>query len=210
MTGFYPTMPSAGGPVPEPTRGPVPKPVEQAWRLILVHALLSLVSLIVTLATLSSLRHTLEDQHPNDSAATIDTAVHIGVGFAVIAVVVDIGLFVWLGLKFRQGRNWARVTTWVLTGLGVAGTLASFARAASVGVHVLSVLGGLLDLAVIVLLARPENRPFFTPPPPTWGPGPYGQPPYGQQPYGHQPYGQQPYGQQPYGQQPYGQQPPQQ
>lgn len=185
MTGYHPTMPSAGGPVPSPRRGPVPPAVEQAFRLTLVHVGIAVVGLIVTLVTLSSARQEVLDRNPGFSRSEVDTAVHIVVAVAVIAVAINAGLYIWLAIKFRQGRNWARITMWVFTGLGVVGMLSSFAQTETGAARVVSVISGLLDIAVIVLLARPGNGPFFNPPPPpAWAPGPYGPPPGPfQQPY---------------------------
>jgi hypothetical protein len=88
---------------------------------------------------------------------------------AIVAGLIGIGivvLFVWLGIKLLRLRNWARITTIILNGLGVLSYIAGIGLAASArrgpgGTAVQGSLAFVLEVAVIVLLLTPSaNRAF--------------------------------------------------
>lgn len=115
-----------------------------------------------------------------DAMANIGGSGALGLVIAAVSTVV----FLLLTIMVAKGKQWARVATWVLSGLGLVfsllgllGTLAlsaddKLAKATEAGMEaagswygpwqtaylVLSVLGG---LAVIILLALPAAHPFF-------------------------------------------------
>jgi membrane-associated PAP2 superfamily phosphatase len=83
---------------------------------------------------------------------------------AVISVAVPV-LLVWLGLKTRGGRRWARVTVTVILTLALLAMLGSLVTP-SHGSTLLGALGGSVQLvahaAVLVLLWLPEDsRAYF-------------------------------------------------
>lgn len=70
-------------------------------------------------------------------------------------------LYVVLALQVRQAKNWARITTWVIAGLGVLSALGSLAQPEPAISRLVALISGILDIAIIVLLAqRPSNRYF--------------------------------------------------
>jgi hypothetical protein len=66
-----------------------------------------------------------------------------------------------LAMQVRKGKNWARIVTWVFAGLGVLGSLGSIVQVAPPLSHVVSIVTGLLDLAVIILLAQRSSNEYF-------------------------------------------------
>jgi hypothetical protein len=103
---------------PGPDRARPPGTVRISSYLLYAVAVIEVISLIVTLSTLSSLRQALNDAYAGteleESGDTI--AVVIAVGGAALALIVGIGLVV-LGFLNLRGKNPARIVTWVLGGL---------------------------------------------------------------------------------------------
>jgi hypothetical protein len=105
-------------PGPEPVRPP--GTVKTSSYLLYAVAAIEVVSLIVTLATLSTYRQALQEAYAGtDMESSGDTAaVLVAVFIGAIALVIGIGLVV-LGFLNMRGRNTARIVTWVLGGLFV-------------------------------------------------------------------------------------------
>jgi hypothetical protein len=61
----------------------------------------------------------------------------------------------------RKGKNWARIVTWVLSGLSVLGGISSLFGAGTGLEKTVTVIGLLIDIGIIVFLAmRPSNQYF--------------------------------------------------
>lgn len=105
---------------PGPERARPPGTVRISSYLLYAVAALQVVSLIVTLATLGSLRQGLNDAYAGTTMADAsDTAaVIVAVAGGVIALIIGIGLVVLAFLNLR-GKNPARIVTWVVGGLFV-------------------------------------------------------------------------------------------
>ncbi len=71
-------------------------------------------------------------------------------------------LYVRLALQVRKGKNWARIGKWVLAAFGVLSALGSLVQTAPVASRVLSLIAGLIDIAIIVLLAQKRSSAYFT------------------------------------------------
>jgi hypothetical protein len=160
----YQPMPSAQPPGPPPARGPAPSSVTLAVRLMLLNAAIGIVSVIVLFATKDTLRDEIRannlDKSTSDIDSLVNTAITIGLVFAVILLV----LYVLLALQVGKGKNWARITTWVFAGLGVLSALSSLARTAPALSKTFSLIGGALDVAIIVLLAQRASNDYFRKP----------------------------------------------
>jgi hypothetical protein len=129
-------------------------------------AVLSLLSVIVSLATLGSLKDTIGDAmreaDPNVSQSTIDAAYSVGIVSGVIGGIVAIGLWLWMAWKNGQGRSWARVVATVFGGLNLLFTAVSFGApgmtAASLGFGVLNII---LAAIILVLLWRKSSTAYY-------------------------------------------------
>ncbi|MDQ2748089.1 MAG: hypothetical protein M3Y44_00915 [Actinomycetota bacterium] len=158
--GAYNPMPGEPprGPV---TRGPAPAPVGNAVRLMFVRAAMGVLSLIALLATKDTLRKEVLKKNSGYSTQKLDDVVNAAVTIGIVIGLVFIVLYVLLALQVGKGKNWARIVTWVLAGLGVLSGLASFAQPEPALSRILGVIGLLIDIAIIVLLAqRPSNEYF--------------------------------------------------
>ncbi|MEV4536785.1 hypothetical protein AB0J82_23670 [Asanoa sp. NPDC049518] len=103
---------------PGPDRARPPGTVRISSYLLYAVAAIEVVSLLVTLATLSSLRQALTDAYAGtELAESGDTvALVVAVGGSIVALLVAIGLVV-LGFLNMRGKNAARIVTWVVGGL---------------------------------------------------------------------------------------------
>jgi hypothetical protein len=143
------------------SRGPAPSSVTTAVRLMFLGAALSVVGLIVAFAQKDDLRTQLQNQHPDWDSSKLDTAVNAGLAVSAVIGIVVLVLYVLLALQVGKGKNWARIVTWVIAGLGVlalGATLGGNATGLSKG---LGVVSGLIDLAIIVLLLLAPSNAYF-------------------------------------------------
>jgi uncharacterized membrane protein len=178
-TGQQPTQGTASGvpsylpPMPPDrtvaaVRPPAPTSVINAVRLMFLTTAFLVVSVIVTLATKSHLRHVVADRHPDYTSSHLDNVVNAAVISAVVFGVIFIAAYIALALRVRAGRNWARITTIVLAGLGILGALGGLAGSNRTTTSVLlNLLTLALNGSVIFLLARKESSDFFRSLPPS-------------------------------------------
>lgn len=159
--------PPGYGPMPgEPQRGPVsrgpaPPSVLNAVRLMFVGAALGLLGLIVLLATKGTLKKDILKHNQDYDAQKLNDAVNVAITVGVVIAIIFIALYVLLALQVGKGKNWARIVTWVLAGLGLLSALTSLAQPEPAASRVLTLIGGVIDLAIIVFLAqRPSNEYF--------------------------------------------------
>jgi len=147
---------AATGPV-----GPAPKSTALAVRLMQVLAALSLVSLVVSLLSRDSLRTSIRQNQPTLNQDRLNTAVNVGIAFAVVLGIVFIVLYLLLANQVAKGKNWARIVTVVLAALSVLSTLSAIAQPGPAISKALAVLTALVNVALLVLLFRPDSRAFF-------------------------------------------------
>jgi hypothetical protein len=163
----YPPLPAAPGygamppaeyaqPVP---LGPAPSSVMYAVRLMFV----GVVALIVALSTKSTIRSKIAAKNPDFDSQKLNTAVNVTIGTIVVFGVIIIVLFVLLALQVGKGKQWARVITWILSGLGIISALASLGQNVAAASRAVSLLSGLLDVAIVVLLLQKPSNAYFKP-----------------------------------------------
>ncbi|MEV0719847.1 hypothetical protein [Asanoa sp. NPDC050611] len=184
---------------PGPDRARPPGTVRISSYLLYAVAVVEVISLIVTLATLSSFRQALTDAYAGtELEGSADTAaVVVVVVIGVLALLIGVGLVV-LGFLNLRGKNASRIVTWVVGGLFVlccglsaAGNAAGSAMnlessgdvpdaqakidAAMPGWYgpvnmVLLIIPILCVLGALILLALPASNEWFKPRAATWEP----------------------------------------
>ena len=150
-------------PPPEPLPGvpaQAPNAVRNAVLLMYIRAGLGVLAIIVTLATKNSLHSVIRDQHPDYSPERVNQLANNAVTASVVIGIVFLVLYVLLAIQVARGRNWARVVTWVVSGLGVLGLLSVFGESSAAS-KIVGVVSGLLAVAVIVLLAMAPSNEYF-------------------------------------------------
>lgn len=159
--------PSPQGGVPVTTgKDPrsAPSTVQNAVRLMFALVALSVISLIVVFADKNSLRNAIEDHNPSFDSSKVDSAVNTAVAVGAVIGIILIVLYVLLALQVRKGKNWARIVTWVLSGLGALGSVSNLAQPEATLTKIVAVIELVIDIVLIVLLAlRPSNDYFRKP-----------------------------------------------
>lgn len=163
MTEQYPSYSgpdeSLGAPAPV---GPAPRSTALAIRLMYVQVALSLLGLVITLLFRDDLKTSLRNASPSSSQATLDTLLTTTIVIAVVVNLVFIVLYLLLSRQVAKGKNWARIITVVLAALSVLGALSALGQDGVGLSRVLSVIGGIVGVALIVLLMfRPDSKAFF-------------------------------------------------
>ncbi len=153
----YPT----GGAEPEPVQPTPPPPVQNAVRLMYVGAAISAISLIVTLATVGSLRTAIHNANPTLSATKLHSAQTAAIVLAIVFGLIGIGLWLWMARANQAGKNWARITATVFFGLDTLSLLASIRQAEPALSRVISVLVWLAGLGAVILLWQKISSAYF-------------------------------------------------
>ncbi|MFF5214001.1 hypothetical protein [Micromonospora sp. NPDC000442] len=88
--------------------------------LLLLFAICQLISVIISLATIGTVREVMEDAYRDSTVEgaqnVADITVVIGVGTAIFLLVVAFALF-GLGLMNLRGKNGSRIATWIVGGI---------------------------------------------------------------------------------------------
>ena len=158
----YQPYPTGGAAEPEPERLAPPTPVLQAVKLMYAGAIVSAISLIITLVTVGSLKTAIHNADPSLSASKLHSAEVAAVAVAVIFGLIGIGLWLWMAYANKAGKNWARITATVFFGLDTLSILTSFRQAEPVLSRVVSIVIWLIGLGAIVLLYQRESSAYFS------------------------------------------------
>ena len=158
---MYQPYPSAGQ-APEPARPEPPPSVVMAVRLMYAGAVVSAVSLVVGLATVGSLRSALHKAQPTLTPTQLHDLQTVVVVGSIIIGLISIGLWVWMALMNKAGKNWARIVATVLFGLDTLFLLLGVARAGAAASSLVSVLIWLIGLGAIILLWRRDSTEYIT------------------------------------------------
>jgi hypothetical protein len=139
----------------------MPASVVMAVRLMYAGAVVSGLSLIVSLATIGSLRTSLRKSNPRLNASQLHT---LQTGFVVALVVfglIGIGLWVLMALMNRAGKSWARIVASVLFALNTLLLLLSFAQGGISAGSLVSILTWLIGAGAITYLWRKDSSAYF-------------------------------------------------
>jgi hypothetical protein len=158
---MYQPYPSAGH-LPEPVRPAPPASVVMSVRLMYAGAVVSALSLIVSLVTVGNLRSSLRRADPSLTASQIHSLQNVVVVGSVAIGLVSIGLWIWMATMNKAGKSWARIVATVFFGLDTLFLLLGVARAGAAAGTLVSVLTWLIGLGAIVMLWRRESSEYFT------------------------------------------------
>ncbi len=144
-----------------PASGPPPPPVHNAVLVMFARAGMGVLGLIVLFLTKDSLREQILLADPTLRAETVEAAMSVALTLGSVLGIVFIVLYLLLALQVREGKNWARILTLVLAGLGVLSGLASLLQTAPALSRGLALITLALDIAIIVLLAQRRSNDYF-------------------------------------------------
>lgn len=158
--GNFEPMPSAPESRPVPA-GPPPPSVVTAVRLMFVRAGVALIGAIITFAMKNDLRSAIKDANPNASAHRINTLYNSAIAVGIIVAAIFIVLYLLLALQVRKGKNWARIVTWIVAGLGVIDAFGSLAQTTTSATQTITIIVGVIDVAIIVMLSQRASNFYF-------------------------------------------------
>src|SRR5262249_46561808 len=92
---MYQPYPSSGQ-APTPQRPPMPNSVQTAVRLMYVGAALSVIELIVGLATISSVKSAIQKAYPHYTPSQVHSLEVASIGIGVLVGLISIGLWLWM------------------------------------------------------------------------------------------------------------------
>jgi len=123
---------------------------------------LGILNALLAFLSADSIKDSIRDNDPTLTQSQVDSAFAVAVGVTVFFGLVFALLYVLLAIQVRKGKNWARIVTWVLAGLGVIGGLLGLLGNGTGLEKGLSVIILLVDAAIIVFLALKPSNEYFT------------------------------------------------
>jgi hypothetical protein len=137
-----------------------------AVRLMYAGAVVSALSLIVGLATVGSIRASIQTSlhqtNPKVTPAQVHSIETVFVVGSVAFQVISIGLWIWMAMTNKAGKSWARIVASVLFGLDTLILLLGVARAGAAAGILVSVLTWLIGLGAVIFLWRRDAGEYFT------------------------------------------------
>jgi hypothetical protein len=140
-------------------------------------AALSILVLLIDVATKGSLDAAIFRQHPFYTTTQVDADKISFFLFQGLVAVIGCGLWLTMAQANRAGRRWARTVATTLLGTFTLYMLISLAGIGSTASKAFDVLTWIIAVVIIVLLWRPESSAFFRLPIPAKRPA--GTPGYG-------------------------------
>ena len=101
--------PSSGKPPIEKPRPPAPPSVLNAVKLMYAGAAVSTVSLVISLANISSTKAAIRKARPSLTPTQVNQLNTFIITLAIVSGLIGIGLWLWMAKMNGQGKNWARV-----------------------------------------------------------------------------------------------------
>jgi hypothetical protein len=148
--------------MPETTEPPsAPDSVRHAVMAMYAGAVIGVIHAVLYLVTASSTKAAYARAHPLLSAHRVTTGAHVLVIGGAIVALIGAGLFIWIALECRAGKNWARITGTVFFGIGVLSALVGLGRADAPLVRIWPFLSVLAGLIAIVLLWQGSSSDYF-------------------------------------------------
>jgi hypothetical protein len=156
----YPSAPQ----LPQlPQRPPVPDSVRRAVMAMYIGAVTELIRAVLTIVTAGSLKAIIARTHPTMTAQVAHSYDDLLLIIEIIGSLIACGLFVWIALECRYGRNWARIVGTVLFGLGAFGALVGVGIASVPLDQIWAFVPVLAGLVAVILLWQGTSSDYFTP-----------------------------------------------
>lgn len=162
----YPSGSSEGYRTSRRTPGLPPPAVRNAVRLMLIGAGISIISLILGVATMGSLKSQIRDQLESGSQHVSESMLNASYTIAIVSAIVSgvLGTLLWLWMAWKngQGRRWARILATVFAAINLISTIYGIAGYnATTASWVVQLVGLAVGIVVVVLLWRKESSQFF-------------------------------------------------
>jgi hypothetical protein len=160
---MYQPFPTGGSQL-EPQRPAPPAHVLTAVKLMYAGAVISLVSLIISLSDIGGTKAAIRSERPDLTAAQVNQLNTFIISLAIISGLVGVGLWLWMARANGRGKNWARILSTVLFGLATLDLVGVFSEPKTALDLVFPLLTWAVGAGAIYLLWRPDSSAFFKPP----------------------------------------------
>lgn len=152
----YPVSSGAAANRTSGSRVDAPSQVAIAFWLYIAAAAVSLIVLIVAIASMSASKAALESQLSKQGSRFSDSQLNAVIGtsvaVAVIFGILFLAAYVFFAVMMRRGANWARILLLILTVLSLSGVAGAYGLGAAR--VILSII------ATILIFLRPANEYF--------------------------------------------------
>jgi hypothetical protein len=153
--------PSAGRSQEPAARPQPPRSVVMAVRFMYAGAVLSVVGVIIVLATVGQLRGSLHQAYPKLSPAKLHQAEVSDVTYVVVRGLIGAALWVWMAILNKAGKGWARIVGTVLFAVQTLLLVLTLGLLGAGGGNIFSILPWLIGLGAVVYLWRRESTEYF-------------------------------------------------
>jgi hypothetical protein len=157
----YQPYPTSGASNQMAQRPSAPPSIGNAVKLMYAGAALSALGIIISIATLGSLKTAILKKFPNYTTAQVHTAEHGAVAFVVVVGLIGVGLWLWMARMNGAGKSWARIVALVLFILFTLDVLLSFVRVQDVGGLIFGLLTWLVALGATIMLWRSDSTAYI-------------------------------------------------
>jgi hypothetical protein len=156
---------SGGSVAAGPDRGPAPRSILNAVKLMYAGAAVSAIGVIIPLTDIGGLKSVIRKAKPHYDTAQVNHLANQLITQAIASAVIGILLWLWMAYANGKGKSWARIVASVFFAFNTI-TLIAFFRQPETGLGVVfEVLVWVVGLGAIVLLWRPESSAYFKPQP---------------------------------------------
>jgi hypothetical protein len=142
---------------------PMPQSVLNAVRLMYAGAVVSLISVIISLTSTGALKTAIRNHYPHYTTSQVN---HLYNQILVTALVsAAIGILLWITMAWANGKGmgWARIVSSVLFAFNTLGLVTSLTQPEAALNMIFEVLTWLIGLGAIVFLWRKESTGYFNP-----------------------------------------------
>jgi hypothetical protein len=124
-------------------------------------AAMSLISLLVGLITVNSIKTAIQKAYPHDTSSQIHKIEVADIVIVVIVALIGIGLWIWMARANQAGHSYARILGTVFFAIDTLLQVANFARPhAGLGL-VFSLLVWLSGLGAVIFLWQRDSKAYF-------------------------------------------------
>jgi hypothetical protein len=138
-----------------------PATIVNAVKLMYLGAAVSIVSLIISLATAGGLKSAIRKAQPKLTPTQVNNTATAIITAAVIFGLLGAALWLWMAWANKRGRSWARIVSSVFFGIATLSAVTSITRPGDLLTRVITVVIWVIGVAAIVLLWRPESSAYY-------------------------------------------------
>ncbi|MGE5291673.1 MAG: hypothetical protein ACM3ML_31625 [Micromonosporaceae bacterium] len=138
-----------------------PRAIRNAVTLMYVGAAVSIVSLIIGLATAGGLKSAIRKAQPHLTTAQVNNTATSIIAATVITGLLGAGLWLWMAWANKRGRSWARILSSVFFGIATLDSATAVTRPGDLFGKIITVAIWVVGVGAIVGLWLPESNAYY-------------------------------------------------